>query len=258
MTPSPCGTVAIRFGRRGDDGGEQVALGGGDHRHVEEQHGARRQGVGIGPQPPRGGGDRFGAADGAGAIGLDLRARQQRGQVAANVGHATERRRIDAGQLQLAQRPGDGAGKSRQIGDRREVRQLARLVRIEGSASGNGFGAERAAGRDQPFGQNRQRQPHRQLGERHPRHADQRAAVAGDGEGELVGRGARGADDQHAAVGVGLDEGARPAQAHRGRRLDDDGIPARRHRGPVVEDTRRILATAPNEDTIPQTGQQPV
>ena len=155
-------------------------------------------------------------------------------------GTRRERRRVDAGQLQLAQRPGDGARKSRQIGDRREVRQLARLVRIEGSARGNGFGAQRAAGRDQPFGQNRQCQPHRQLGERHPRHADQRAAVAGEGEGEFVGRGAGGADDQHAAVGVGLDERARRAQAHRGRRIDDDGIPARRHGGPVVED-RLIL-----------------
>ena len=233
--------MAIEIRRRDDEGVEQAALSGGDHRHVEEQHGARRQGVGIGPEPPRGGGDRIGAVDGAGTIGLDSCPCQQRGQVAADVGHAPERRRVDTGQLQLAQRPGDGAGKSRQIGDRREVGQFARLVGIEGGARGHGFGAQRPAGRDQPFGQHRQCQAHRQLGQRHPRHADQRAAVAGDREGELVGRGTRRADDQHAAVGVGLDERAGPAQAHRGRRLDDDGIPARRHRGPVVEDTRRNL-----------------
>ncbi len=230
-----------QVGRRRDDRFQQLAFGSGGRRGVEQQDGAGRQHGRFGAQPPCGGGDRLGSADRTGAIGFDGGAGEQRRQVAAHRRHAPQRRGVHAGQLQLAQRAGDGARKAGEIGDRREVRQLARLVRVEGDASGNRFGAERATWRDQPFGQRRQRQPHRQLGEGHSRHADQRAAVAGDSERQLVGRGSGRADDEDAVAGVRLDERAGCRQAHRGRRIDDDGI-TQRHDGPVVEDTRRISA----------------
>ena len=110
-------------------------------------------------------GQRLRAAHRAGPVCLSFRTREQRGKVGADVRHGRQRIHGHVRQLQLRERPCDRPRKSRKIRDGREVVEVACSQRIEGRARGDGFGAQRTAGAHEPFGQHRQRQLHRDLGE---------------------------------------------------------------------------------------------
>ena len=119
---------------------------------------------------------------------LSIETLEQIRQIAARLGQDSERGRLDGGDGQRLERPGQRAGKSGHSGDRREVRQRAVPVRVEQRSRRHRLDTERRGCRETLSRQQRGRESRSQLRQTEAIEAKRRASAAGDQAREVVGR----------------------------------------------------------------------
>jgi hypothetical protein len=229
VRPSPVGDDGGPFGGLFEERRDERGLDRRLHRHVEQDDGApATEGASI-VERIAGGREERGPVGGAAGDELRGRVLVESGQVTTALAGRHERVLRRGGHAQVGQGGRQCGRKAGHPRDRGEVRQAAGPLRLEHGARGDGLRAE-TGGRGQTLlGERRRREPRGELREAEAMDAEGRRPRTGQFACEVVGRAARGRDDEHFRGGrLPREEFQRPRAPGRGGGGDEDASAAHR------------------------------
>ena len=168
------------------------------HRHVEQEE---RQ-AGDRAHAVAGGGEERRAAGCRRRGELIVEALQEARKVGSAERELPQRGRLDARHRQIVERARERARESGRAGDGAEVGEALVLPGVERGACGDGLRADERGRRDPARGQDRRREARGELREAEAMQPGRRPARPRHRPGQIVGRAARGRDDERPAIGA--------------------------------------------------------